>query len=138
MEPFLDVVEFKFEIAFSIVEQDAGRVLAKMPVRQGMMNPFGTIHAGAMIWFADVAATRLARVASSADGELNTFPLAINIQAAVLSNQRGGELVADARFLRKGRRVRVIRTTVTATDGQLLLELTTTHVPSVAEPASDS
>jgi uncharacterized protein (TIGR00369 family) len=130
MEKIFDVTDFHFDMAFTIVEQQETRVVAKMPVHQGMLNPFGTIHAGAMIWFADVAATRLARIAGQSTTDAKGFPLAINIQAAVLSNQRGGELIADARFLRQGKRVMVVRTTVTGEDGKLLLELTTTHVPA--------
>ena len=132
MGNFRDIVEFKCDIAFTLGEQSENRVSATMPVGPGMVNPFGTVHAGAMIWFADIVATRLARVALATSGELNTFPLAINIQAAVLSNQRDGDLVAEARFVRKGKRVSVIRTAVTGTGGKLLLDLTTTHVPSGA------
>ena len=31
-----------------------------MPIGDGMLNPFGTVHAGALLWFADVVATVLA------------------------------------------------------------------------------
>lgn len=130
MDASLEIVEFTFDIAFSLIAQDEQRVVARMPIHERMLNPVGTVHAGAMIWFADVAATRLARVANGAAGERGAFPVAVNIQAAVLGNQRGGALTAEARFVRRGKRVTVIRTTVTGEEGKLLLELTTTHVPA--------
>jgi acyl-coenzyme A thioesterase PaaI-like protein len=57
--------------------------------------------------------------------------LAININANLLGNQRGGDIFAEARFVRKGKRVTVIRTRVTGDKGRLLAEVTTTHVPAV-------
>jgi 1,4-dihydroxy-2-naphthoyl-CoA hydrolase len=50
-----------------------------MPISKGMLNPFGTIHAGAMIWMADVTATVLALQNARVDSDGRGFPLAINI-----------------------------------------------------------
>jgi 1,4-dihydroxy-2-naphthoyl-CoA hydrolase len=47
-----------------------------------------------------------------------------------LSNQQGGVIEAEARIVRRGRRVTVVRTVVTGTDGRTLAEITTTHVPA--------
>jgi 1,4-dihydroxy-2-naphthoyl-CoA hydrolase len=116
------------EIAFSIVEADEEHVRAVMPVTPGILNPFGIVHAGAMVWLADVTATRLAigNAAIGADGK--GFQLAIDLHAALIGNQRDGELSAEARFVRRGKRVTVVRTRVTGADGKLLLDMTTTHV----------
>jgi acyl-coenzyme A thioesterase PaaI-like protein len=43
------------ELEISAVEPEG--VPGRMPIRPGMMNPFGTVHAGAKPWFADVVAT---------------------------------------------------------------------------------
>ena len=51
--------------------------------------------------------------------------------ANLLGNQRGAEILAEARFVRQGKRVTVIRTRVTGDGGRLLAEVTTTHVPAV-------
>jgi 1,4-dihydroxy-2-naphthoyl-CoA hydrolase len=118
------------EIAFSIVEADEEHVRAIMPVTPGILNPFGTVHAGAMIWFADVAATRLAIGETQIGSDGKGFQLAIDLHAALVGNQRDGELFAEARFVRRGKRVTVVRTRVTGADGRLLLDMTTTHVPS--------
>lgn len=118
------------EIEFFIKERNADYVTSAMPIREGMLNPFGTVHAGAMLWLADVTATILAlqNVQLGADGK--GFPLAINLNCSLLGNQRKGEIRAEARFVRSGKRVTVIRTRVTGAQGRLLVEVTTTHVPA--------
>ena len=58
------------------------------------------------------------------------FPLAINLNSSLLGNQREGEITAEAQFVRNGKRIAVIRTQVTGTQGRLLAEVTTTHIPA--------
>ena len=123
-------IDWHGEIAFSIVEATEEIVRAVMPVTPGILNPLGMIHAGAMIWFADVAATRLAIGEAEIGADGKGFQLAIDLHAALVGNQRDGELCAEARFVRRGRRVTVVRTRVTGAEGRLLLDMTTTHVPS--------
>ncbi len=118
------------EIEFYIEERGEDRVVSRMPISKGALNPFGTIHAGAMLWLADVTATVLA-IGSTQLGEKGQgFPLAINLNANLLGNQRGGEVRAEARFVRKGKRVTVVRTRVTGDNDRLLAEVTTNHVPA--------
>ena len=124
------MLDWHGEISFSIVEANEEHVRAVMPVTPGILNPFGIVHAGAMIWFADVAATRLAIGAAQIGADGKGFQLAIDLHAALVGNERDGELVAEARFVRRGKRVSVVRTRVTGTDGKLLLDMTTTHLPS--------
>lgn len=95
-----------------------------------MLNPFGTIHAGALIWMADVTATVLALQNAKVDSDGRGFPLAINIFTNLIGNQREGEVTAEAKFVRKGKRVNVIRTTILGNNQALLAEVTTTHVPA--------
>ena len=119
------------ELEFIIEERRQDCVVSRMPVIPGALNPFGTVQAGAMLWMADVTATVLA-IGSAELGEKGQgFPLAINVNANLLGNQRGGEILAEARFVRKGKRVTVVRTRVTGDQGRLLAEVTTTHVPAV-------
>ena len=68
-------------IEFTIVEQSPERVVAEMPVQPGILNPFGVIHAGAIIWFADVTATYLALGSTRASEGMTGFPLAISLSA---------------------------------------------------------
>ena len=109
-----------------MVIQNQEHVVSKMPIKEGMLNPFGTIHAGAMIWLADVTATILG-MQQPGEG----FPVAVNLFTNLLSNQKGGELTAEARVTRSGKRVIVIRTTITGHNDKLLIEVFTTHIRTV-------
>jgi 1,4-dihydroxy-2-naphthoyl-CoA hydrolase len=115
-------------LEFFIEERNPDYVISRMPVAAGMLNPFGTVQAGAMIWLADVTASALA-IAGQAIGENGQgFPLAIDIHTTLVGNQREGGITAEARFVRKGRTILVVRTRVTGNDGKLLAEVTSTHV----------
>lgn len=100
------------EIEFSIEERSENHVTSRMPISKGMLNPFGTINAGALIWMADVTATVLAFHNANVGSDGRGFPLAINISTNLFGNQREGEVTTEAKFVRKGKRVNVTRTTV--------------------------
>ena len=118
------------KIEFYIKERKADRVISCMPVQEGILNPFGTVQAGAMLWLADVTATVLALENAELRPDGKGFPLAINLNSSLLGNQREGEITAEAQFVRNGKRIAVIRTQVTGTQGRLLAEVTTTHIPA--------
>ena len=99
--------EVRGAIDFSIVERSAEQVIGRMPVQPGILNPYGVVHAGAVLWLADVCATVLALGGAEADPERSGFPLAIDLHAAFLSNQKDGVLEARASFVKRGRRVSV-------------------------------
>ena len=119
------------KIEFFIKERSTDRVISIMPVKPGILNPFGTVHAGALLWLADVTATVLALSQADIGPDGKGFPLAINLNTSLLGNQRKGEIKAEAQFVRRGRRVSVVRTRVTGDRGRLLAEVTTTHIPAV-------
>jgi len=127
----VDSVRRTGEIEFFIEERHDDCVVSRMPVAAGVLNPFGTVQAGAMLWLADVTATVLAIGETRLGEKGQGFPLAINLNANLLSNQRGGDIRAEARFVRKGKRVTVVRTRVIGDNGRLLAEVTTTHVPAI-------
>jgi 1,4-dihydroxy-2-naphthoyl-CoA hydrolase len=118
------------QIAFEITEQTPERVVGRMPVQAGILNPYGTVHAGATLWFADVCATVLAFGSADMTAGQAGFPLAITLNAQLLGNQREGVFTATAVFVKKGRRLSVVRTTVSGEHGQLIAEVTTSHVPA--------
>ena len=117
-------------IEFTIVEQSADRVVGTMPVRAGILNPFGVVHAGAMFWFADVCATVLTFGSSKVDAGATGFPLGIGLNAVVLGNQKTGIFTATSEFVKKGRALSVVRTTIEGDDGRLIADVTTSHTPS--------
>lgn len=117
-------------ISFEVVEHSAERVVGRMPVQAGVLNPFGTVHAGATLWFADVCATVLAFGGPATEPGQSGFPLAINLNASLLGNQKDGVFEAVSVFVKKGKRLSVVRTTVTGEGGRLIAEVTTSHVPA--------
>ena len=117
-------------IEFYIEERRDDCVTSRMPVTEGILNPLGTVQAGAMLWMADVTATIMAigKTEIGADGK--GFPLAIDLHTTLLGNQGQGEIRAEARIVRRGKRIIVVRTRVTGDQGRLLAEVTTTHIPA--------
>lgn len=117
-------------IVFDVVEQTPERVVGRMPVQPGILNPYGLAHAGAMLWFADVCATMLvlggAPVAPGQPG----FPLGVGLNANFTANQKDGEFTATAVYVKRGKRLSVVRTTLTGDDGRLIADITTQHVPA--------
>jgi len=121
-------------IEFTITEVTAERVVGEMAVQAGIPNPFGVAHAGALLWFADVCATVLAYgKAQFAPGGAG-FPLGINLNANLTGNRREGVFKATAVFLKRGRQLSVVRTTITNESGRLIADVTTSHIP--AQPTS--
>jgi 1,4-dihydroxy-2-naphthoyl-CoA hydrolase len=123
-------MKYNWGIEFDIEEVNDQHAVGRMPVTPRMLNPFGTVHAGAMIWFADVTATVLALGTEEIPADGKGFPLAINLHSSLLGNQRSGELKAEATFVHKGKQLMIVRTKVTGDHDKLLAEITTTHVPA--------
>jgi len=123
-------MQVKGSIEFTIVEQSTEHVVGEMPVQAGILNPFGVAHAGAMLWFADVCATVLAFGKTEMEPGASGFPLAINLNAALLGNQKDGVFKASSVFVKRGRSLSVVRTTVTGENGRLIADVTTSHVPA--------
>ena len=117
-------------IEFTILDQTAERVVSEMPVQPGILNPFGVIHAGAILWFADVTATVLAMGTLDFSEGMSGFPLAINLNANFTGNQKTGTLRAVASFVKKGKTVSVVRTTVSGENDKLIADVSTSHVAS--------
>lgn len=117
-------------IDFTITEQSPKHVVAEMFIQDGIKNPFGVVHAGAMLWFADVAATVLVIGAGAAEEGAKGFPLAISLNANFLGNQKEGSFRAVSTFVKKGKTVSVVRTAVMGTDEKLIADVTTSHVLS--------
>ena len=92
-------------IEFTIIEQNPDQVISEMPIQPGILNPFGVVHAGAILWFADVTATVLAMGSTQAREGMSGFPLAINLTANFAGNQKAGKFRAVASFVKRGKTV---------------------------------
>jgi len=123
-------VKVQGSIEFTVVERSADKVVSEMPVTAGIKNPFGVAHAGAILWFADVTATVLAMGKVEASSGMRGFPLAIALNANFVSNQSEGSFKATSTFVKKGRTVSVVRTTVVGAGEKLVADVTTSHVLS--------
>ena len=56
------------------------------------------------------------------------FPLAITLNANFISNQKEGKLRAVATFVKKGKKINIVRTIITGADDRLIADVTTNHV----------
>jgi 1,4-dihydroxy-2-naphthoyl-CoA hydrolase len=101
-----------------------------MPVIAGIKNPFGAVHAGAILWLADVTATVLVMGSSQATEGMKGFPLAINLSANFIGNQTQGTFKAVSSFVKHGHTVSVVRTVVYGEGEKLIADVTTNHVLS--------
>lgn len=116
------------KIEFDVVEQTSERVVAEMPIKPGILNPYGSVNAGAILWFADVTATILVLGPSRPTEGMAGFPLAITLNANFVSNQKEGTFKAVATFVKKGKSVSVVRTIVYGKSDRLIADVTTNHV----------
>lgn len=124
-------MEIQGHIKFTITQRTPDEVIAEMPVQPGILNPFGTVNAGATLWFADVAASMLVLDGNSLEKGMKGFPLAINLNANLLGNNSSGTFIAKSTYVKNGRAVKVVKTTVTDSSGKLIADVTTSHVLSV-------
>lgn len=123
-------MESKGEIRFSLISKSTEEVVAEMPIEKGILNPFGVVNAGAIIWFADVTASVLLLESVNLEEGMKGFPLAININANLTANASDGKFIAKSTYLKKGRTVSVVRTTVTNLEEKIIADVTTNHVRS--------
>lgn len=123
-------MEVQGHIKFTVIERSSEEVISEMPIQPGILNPFGTVNAGATLWLADVNASVLVLEGVNPERGMKGFPLAININANLLGNNTAGAFVAKSNYVKKGRTVSVVKTTVTDTSGKLIAEVTTSHVQS--------
>ena len=119
---------YQGSIEFTVTERDVDRVVSEMPITPGIRNPVGVVHAGAMLWFADVTATMLVMGDAQPSEGMKGFPLAISLNANFVGNQPDGTLKAVASFVKKGRTVSVVRTQVFGAADRLIADVTTSHV----------
>ena len=120
--------DYEGAIRFEVAEVDDAAALGRMEIGPGVLNPYGTVHAGALVWFADVVATRLALGAAEVTPGMESFPVAVTLNAQLLGNRGEGTLEARAEWVKRGRRISTVRTVVTGPDGKVLVDLTSTHV----------
>ncbi|MGH8541333.1 MAG: PaaI family thioesterase, partial [Stenotrophobium sp.] len=78
----------------------------------------------------DVSASLLVMGPGQMSEGMKGFPLAISLNANFIGNQTEGGFKAVAVFVKKGRTVSVVRTTVHGAGDKLIADVTTSHVLS--------
>lgn len=121
-------MEFEASIKFSMLEQTKDKVVGVMPIQTGIKNPFGVVHVGAILWLADVCATVLVLGTPHAAEGQKGFPLAISLNGNFAGNQSEGTFKAVSSFVKKGKTVSIVRTTVFGERDKLIADVTTNHV----------
>jgi 1,4-dihydroxy-2-naphthoyl-CoA hydrolase len=121
-------MEFEGSIKFSIIEQSKDKVIGEMPIYTGIKNPYGVVHVGAILWLADVCATVLVLGSSQVAEGQKGFPLAINLNSNFAGNQSDGTFKAMSSFVKRGKTVSIVRTTVFGEDNKLIADVTTNHI----------
>lgn len=121
-------MEFEGSIRFSILEQTKDSVVGEMPIHAGIKNSYGVVHVGAILWLADVCATVLVLGSTHATEGQKGFPLAINLNGNFASNQSEGTFKAVSSFVKWGKTVSIVRTTVFGEGDKLIADVTTNHV----------
>ena len=86
--------------------------VAEIPIQPGIKNPYGVAHVGAILWFADLCATMLVLGPNKANRGMKGFPLAISLNAILLGNQSEGKRKAIASFVKQGKTMSIVRTSV--------------------------
>ena len=124
----MDRIKMEGMIEFEVVEQTPERVVSELPIQPGVLNPYGVVHGGAILWLTDVTATVLVLGPARPTEGMAGFPLSITLNANFIGTQREGKLRAVATFVKKGKMVNVVRTVVLGKNDRLLAEVTTNHV----------
>ena len=122
-------MQYKGDIAFELISKSNEQVVSKMPITKGVLNPFGVVNAGAIIWFADATASLLLLDSNPVEG-MSGFPLAININTNLMGNASSGTFIATATYIKKGNTVSVVNTIVKDLDGKTMADITSNHVAS--------
>lgn len=104
--------------------------IVEMPVSPKVLLVSNYVFGGALIALADVTAGLLTlHTPDVADGVAMTTTMP-QISISCIRNTQAGMLRAEARYIRRGRRLSVVETRVTDDDGRLLVLATSQHVPA--------
>jgi uncharacterized protein (TIGR00369 family) len=96
-------------LGIQIIELSAGRLTARLPVRNDLLTPFGAIHGGVMAAFVDHVLGCVLYPLIGQGQWAATTEFKLNYLTAV----RKGELVAESTVLAMTKRTAVIRVEVT-------------------------
>jgi acyl-CoA thioesterase len=115
--PFWDV------LGIEVIEMDKGYARLVMPFDEKLTQPYGLVHGGALFSLADSAAAVAIGSVVDPDKKFVTIEMKINFLLPV----RDGMMEAEARIIRKGKRIIPIEIDI-SNRGRLIAKATATYI----------
>ena len=103
-------------VGANVTESSGGRAVVTLDAAENHSNRHGTVHGGAVATLVDTAMG--AAVFSEFDGE--QAPVTIEMKVTYLEPAHIGVLTATAQVRRAGKRITIVETEVTGSDGELV------------------
>ncbi|MCF6094390.1 PaaI family thioesterase [Microaerobacter geothermalis] len=97
-----------------IIETNDERVVLKLPVHQGLTQPYGFVHGGAIATLIDSAIASLMTCTLKQHEETVTIEMKVNY----LSSTRDKDLFAEASLVKRGKTISVAMAIVRDVDGK--------------------
>jgi len=95
-------------VGFEVVEQTPGRIVCRLPVRDGLMNGVGTVHGGAIGSLVD----HVLSVVVYPLVEVGMWVATLELKTSYLAPVRAGDIVAEATVLSLRKRLGTVRVDV--------------------------
>jgi uncharacterized protein (TIGR00369 family) len=110
---------FRGLVGLDVVEAGDGRAVVVLDAGDRHLNPYGAVHGGAIATLVDVA---MGGAVAAAGAEA---PVTIEMKVTYLEPGKPGELRAEAKVRKRGRRITIVEAEVTQGDDLVALALAT-------------
>ncbi|SRR5579884_244866 len=110
-------------LGMEVTEMDEGYAKLAMPFDEKLTQPYGLVHGGALFSLADSAAAVAIGSVVGSDKKFVTIEMKINFLLPV----RDGMMEAEARIIRKGKRIIPVEIDVSNRE-RLIAKATTTYI----------
>ena len=98
---------FRDEVGLTVEPVGDGRAHVRLQAGDQHLNPHGTVHGGVLATLADVAGGE-----AVAAGNESGPGVTIELKITYLNPGKPGELLADARVIKRGKRITIVETEV--------------------------
>ncbi len=111
-----------------ILEELPGYARGVLPLSEGVMQPTGVFHAGAIVTLADEVASRAIYGSKREPGSSHPqkFPYSVQLSVNLLTNDPVGPLTAESTVTREGG-LTLVDTVVTTHDGKVAALMRSVH-----------
>lgn len=114
------------------------RAVARLDWKPELTQLTGLFHAGAIVGFADEAATAAAMWETNPSAELRSelFPLTLQLSVNLIRNTDRGSLTAEAEIVHRGRNTLIVEVKVVDDRQRLIAKLVATQLAPAAPPVT--